>query len=68
MGPSQRRIKGVRASPLSRMAQPMGAVMAGGLLLSFFAGEQAYMIVVLAICACGLIFAKYLSEYVAVPQ
>lgn len=42
--------------------------MAGGLLLSFFAGEQAYMIVVLAICACGLIFAKYLSEYVAVPQ
>ena len=53
---------GGKVPPINTLLQPMGAVLGGGLLLGFFAGEAGYLIIVLAICACGLIFAKYLSE------
>ena len=45
-----------------RLAQTMGLVLVGGVLLSFFVGEYSYMFIVLSICACGLAFAKYLYE------
>lgn len=55
---------GQKVAPLSTLAQPIAGVLAGGLLLGWLAGESGYLIIVLAICACGLIFAKYLSECV----
>jgi len=44
------------------MANPIAIILGVAFVLYWFMGETRYLVVVLAICGCGLVFAKYLSE------
>lgn len=46
------------------IAKPLAATIAGGLFISLFAGNAAYLILILTICASGLLFTGYLSRCV----
>lgn len=47
---------------LKSLAKPVGGIAAATVVLQFFAGNSSLLVIALGICACGLVFAKYLSE------
>jgi len=47
---------------LKQMVQPMAIILGVSFLLYWFVGEARYLVAVLGLCGCGLVFAKYLSE------
>ncbi|KAA0161073.1 hypothetical protein FNF27_08187 [Cafeteria roenbergensis] len=49
---------------LQSLAKPIAGIAAVTLVLQFFAGTSSLLVVALGICACGLVFAKYLSDWV----
>ena len=51
------------APALDAMARTTGAIGAVGLLLYFVGGQAGYPLFVLALCAAGLVFSKFLSDW-----
>lgn len=44
------------------MVNPIAILMGIAFVLYWFVGESRFLIVILCICGCGLVFVKYLSE------
>jgi H+-translocating diphosphatase len=49
---------------LKTMVQPMAIIAGISFVLYWFVGEARFLVAVLGICGCGLVFAKYLSDWV----
>lgn len=47
---------------LRQKMQPAAFALLAAFVLYWFFGEVRYIIAVLGLCSCGLLFAKYLSE------
>jgi hypothetical protein len=47
---------------LKQMLNPIAAILGVSFVLYWIMGESRFLVVILGICGCGLVFVKYLSE------